>query len=119
MALESGFFFHLILNVIVASFLAIVSGLIMNILIPFPKFEEPIWKTVIWLFIQLTMSAAILLLYTDWYVKITQQRPDIFLFATIFGLVFYLCQSSILGRLRLLSKNITGIDIARNVRDDN
>lgn len=95
-------------DVLMFSIAAIIFGMLLDIIFPIPKSDEPIVKTVLLLFSQILISAMFIFIVGYLYTSIFGRDPNSHLGMTVFILIFFLLQSQLFTRLSYLWFKITG-----------
>ena len=108
------FFLNLILDVGIFSFLAVFLAILMDFIFPTPQLGDSFGITAFWFFLQILMGAALIVLISNLFFELLGRKADEFAGLTIFTVLFFLAQTQIFARVRLLTRDLSGYDIIAN-----
>lgn len=113
---DSGFIGILVIGVIIATTLAILFGVLLNLVIPQPSLTaavENIYLTLFYLYVQLIVIAVIVVLAAYFFARLLGRHLYTYLALNIFVIILFLTQQQIFIRLLLVVRTIFGIDLTR------
>ncbi len=99
--------FFVIRDSILASFLGIILGFIVDIIFPLPNKDENFFKSALFIIIQIILDGIILYYYALLYKITFNDLPDIFYGFSVFTVIFFLTQQQLLYRLAKIYYHFT------------
>ncbi|MHB1910388.1 MAG: hypothetical protein ACYCQJ_16200 [Nitrososphaerales archaeon] len=105
---------HLVVDTVFFVSIALILGYLMDLLIPPPDRDETFGESLAWLYIQLGIGIILLFLVDQLYTFLTGTEADAYYGFDIYGVIFFLVQEQLRGRIAIIFRGLDKVFMVRN-----